>query len=354
MKQKFWSKELLNLVPYTPGEQPRINDLIKLNTNENPYPPSPKIQALLSNFNIDDLRRYPDPESAALSRALAEHHQVDSKNIFIGNGSDEVLAHAFMAFFRQSSPILMPDISYSFYSVYCNLYNITATEIPIDDSFSIKLTDYNISNGGIIFANPNAPTGKAIELSKIENLLQENTESLVIIDEAYVDFGAQSAVELTKKYDNCLVIQTFSKSRALAGLRIGYAIGHSNLIAALDRVKNSFNSYPLDMLAQAAAIVAIEDDSYFQETLQKIIQTREWTNQQLLALDFSVIPSTANFIFAKHNTEDALKIMQHLRDKKIIVRHFTKDKISHYLRISIGTELQMQSMIHELKSFLNL
>jgi len=345
VKRKFWSKQILDLIPYTPGEQPKINDLIKLNTNENPYPPTPLVSQLLAQFDIDHLRRYPDPESTQLSQTLADYNNVAVDNIFIGNGSDEVLAHAFMAFFRQQRPILMPDISYSFYTVYCDLYAIKATAIPIEDDFSINLAKYNIANGGIIFANPNAPTGGEVSLQEIEQLLKINQQSLVIVDEAYVDFGAESAVALTQKYDNCLVIQTLSKSRALAGLRIGYAIGNKNLIEALERVKNSFNSYPLDMLAQACAKSAIEDETYFQGTLKKIIATRTWTEQQLATLGFKVLPSKTNFLFVQHKNLAAIEIMQFLRDNKIIVRHFTKEKISNYLRISIGTQSQMQSLI---------
>jgi histidinol-phosphate aminotransferase len=352
VERKFWSKEILNLVPYTPGEQPKINDLIKLNTNENPYSPSPKVAHVLESFNTDHLRRYPDPESTELCQALASYYQVNSKNIFIGNGSDEVLAHAFMAFFRQDKPILMPDISYSFYTVYCDLYKIEATSIAIEDDFSINLANYHQDNGGIIFANPNAPTGKEVPLADIEELLIRNTQSLVIVDEAYVDFGGQSAIELTNKYDNCLVIQTFSKARSLAGLRIGFAIGHESLISALERVKNSFNSYPLDMLAQKAAIATIEDNQYFDECVEKIVATRQWTDEQLKTLGFNVIESKTNFIFASHPSIDALAIMQYLRDNKIIVRHFTKEKISNYLRITIGTQEDMQSLIKSLQQLI--
>ena len=352
MKCKYWSKQLFDLGPYTPGEQPKINDLIKLNTNENPYPPSPNVAQLLQQFNIGDLSRYPDPNSALLSQALATYHDVEIDNIFIGNGSDEVLAHAFMAFFRQDKPILMPDISYSFYTVYCDLYDIQATPIALKEDFEIQLADYATPNGGIIFANPNAPTGRAICLAEIEKLLQVNQDSLVIVDEAYVDFGAQSATALTQKYDNCLVVQTFSKSRALAGLRIGYAIGHPRLIEALERVKNSFNSYPLDMLAQASAVASIEDDEYFKRSLQTICATRAWTEQQLTSLGFKVIPSKTNFLFVAHASIPAIDIMTFLREKKIIVRHFSKPKIDNYLRISIGTEQQMQQLINQLQAFL--
>lgn len=348
MKCKFWSRELLNLVPYTPGEQPKINDLIKLNTNENPYPPTPKIKSLLAHFTLDHLRRYPDPDSSELKNTIAKYYNVDNSNVFIGNGSDEVLAHTFMAFFRQDAPILMPDISYSFYPVYCDLYNIAFQAIPIEEDFSISLEKYNITNGGIIFANPNAPTGHTLALSEIENLLIRNQQSLVVVDEAYVDFGAQSAIDLTKKYDNCLVVQTLSKSRSLAGLRIGFAIGNANLIAALDRVKNSFNSYPLDMLAQASATAAFTDESYFKATIAKVINTRSWTQNQLTALNFSVIPSNTNFLLVKHDSIQAIDIMEFLRDRKIIVRHFSLEKINNYLRISIGTDEQMKILVDAL------
>ncbi|MEH6445899.1 MAG: histidinol-phosphate transaminase [Oceanospirillaceae bacterium] len=352
MKCKFWSPELLNLVPYTPGEQPKINDLIKLNTNENPYPPTPRINSLLKHFTVDHLRRYPDPQSSELTSTIAQYYGVDNSNVFIGNGSDEVLAHTFMAFFRQDAPILMPDISYSFYTVYCDLYNIDFKPIPIEDDFSISLEKYNIANGGIVFANPNAPTGHTLALSEIEELLIKNQQSLVVVDEAYVDFGAQSAIELTKKYDNCLVIQTLSKSRSLAGLRIGFAIGSAHLIAALDRVKNSFNSYPLDMLAQASAIAAFADENYFKVTIAKVIATRNWTHKQLTALQFSVIPSNTNFLLVKHDSIQAIDIMEFLRDRKIIVRHFSTQRINNYLRISIGTDEQMQTLVDTLNEMI--
>jgi histidinol-phosphate aminotransferase len=353
VKQQFWSKQILDLVPYTPGEQPKVSNLIKLNTNENPYPPTPKINHLLSHFDIAQLSKYPDPESSKLRATIAEYNNVAAENVFIGNGSDEVLAHAFMAFFRQDKPILMPDISYSFYTVYCDLYNIEATAVPIQSDFSVSLDQYNIENGGIIFANPNAPTGHTISLAEIETLLQSNTQSLVIVDEAYVDFGADSAVELSKQYANCLVIQTLSKSRSLAGLRIGFAIGNKNLIEALERVKNSFNSYPLDSLAQVCAQAAFEDEEYFKETIEKTVTTRQWTTLELQRLDFKVIPSKTNFLFVEHTSQKAVDIMQDLREHNIIVRHFTKDRISNYLRISIGTDQQMEQMIARLKTYLS-
>jgi histidinol-phosphate aminotransferase len=350
VSRQYWSKPLFDLVPYTPGEQPKIVDLIKLNTNENPYPPTPTISHILAEFPIDHLKRYPDPESSDLKSCLAQYHKIDSDNIFIGNGSDEVLAHVFMAFFRQEKPILMPEISYSFYTVYCNLYDIDYKLLPLAEDFSVSLEDYAQANGGIIFANPNAPTGRALCLQEIETLLKRNRESLVVVDEAYVDFGAQSAIQLTQQYDNCLVVQTLSKSRSLAAQRIGFAVGNPALIEGLERVKNSFNSYPLNSVSQKMAVAAYQDESYFQETVSKVINTRSWTQTQLESLGFDVIPSKTNFLFASHKTLDAAKIMQSLREKGIIVRHFSKPKINNYLRISIGTDDQMQRLIEALKS----
>ena len=352
MSRQFWSKQLFDLVPYTPGEQPKIIDLIKLNTNENPYPPTPTISHILAQFPIDHLKRYPDPDSSELKSCLAQYHNINSDNIFIGNGSDEVLAHVFMAFFRQSNAILMPEISYSFYTVYCNLYDIDYKLLPLADDFSVDLEDYQQPNGGIIFANPNAPTGRALPLDQIEALLKRNSDSLVVVDEAYVDFGAQSAIELTQKYANCLVIQTLSKSRSLAAQRIGFAVGNSELIEGLERVKNSFNSYPLNSVSQKMAVAAYQDEDYFQETVNKVISTRSWTHEKLEQLNFEVIPSKTNFLFVSHKQLDAALIMEHLRAKGIIVRHFSKPKIDNYLRISIGTEDQMKRLIEELDTLI--
>lgn len=352
MSRQFWSKQLFDLVPYTPGEQPKIEDLIKLNTNENPYPPTPTINHLLNHFQLDQLKKYPDPQSGDLKQCLAQYHKVETSNVFIGNGSDEVLAHVFMAFFRQSQPILMPDISYSFYTVYCDLFNIDFKAIPLSDDFSIDLAQYQQTNGGIIFANPNAPTGQAVTLEQIKQLLTSNQHSLVVVDEAYVDFGAQSAIALTEQFNNCLVIQTLSKSRSLAGQRIGFAIGNSELIEGLERVKNSFNSYPLDTIAERMAIAAYQDETYFQETVSKVIKTRTWTEQQLKALGFSMAPSHTNFIFAEHKQLAASQIMQYLREQKIIVRHFSKPRIDNYLRISIGTDQQMESLVDALRKLI--
>ncbi len=342
---KFWSDAIKHLVPYVPGEQPKEQQIVKLNTNENPYPPSPKVMQTLQDFKLERLRLYPDPDARALKQALADYHGVPRDNVFVGNGSDEVLAHTFMAFFRQQAPLLMPNISYSFYDVYCNLYDIQYQEIALRDDFSICLDDYSQTNGGIIFANPNAPTGRALGLEEIEALLQRNTESVVVVDEAYVDFGAQSAVALTQRYDNLLVVQTFSKSRSLAGLRIGFAIGHPDLIDGLERVKNSFNSYPLDMLAISAGVAAMEDETYFRSTTDRIIATREWTCNELQALGFIVLPSCTNFVFTQHRYIEAAELMGFLRANGLLVRHFSRPLIDNHLRISIGTDAEMQQLI---------
>ena len=346
---KYWSPAINQLTPYVPGEQPKVDNLIKLNTNENPYPPSPRAEEAINSYPKERLRLYCDPDATALKQALAEHFQLQYENIFVGNGSDEVLALAFMAFFRQEQPLLLPETTYSFYDVYCNLYDIDYRQIPLTNSFEIDLEQYNQANGGIIFANPNAPTGRLLELDKIEALLQRNTDSLVIVDEAYIDFGGHSAVELTRKYDNVLVIQTFSKSRSLAGLRVGYALGHPNLIAGLERVKNSFNSYPLDSLAIAGSVAALKDDEYFQETTQKIIDCRDWTTEQLEALGFDVVPSATNFVFTCHRTLSGADLMSYLRSNNLLVRHFGKPGIENFLRITIGTYDEMQALIDCLK-----
>jgi len=346
---KFWSAAIRDLTPYVPGEQPKVNNIIKLNTNENPFGPSPKVAHTIHSFESDRLRKYPDPDSAKLKSAIATYYSVKSDQVFVGNGSDEVLAHAFMAFFRQKQPMLMPTITYSFYDVYCNLYNIDYEHVALDEDFSINLKNYQRPNGGIIFANPNAPTGKALPLKDIENLLEINTESVVIVDEAYVDFGADSAVSLINKYPNVLVIQTFSKSRSLAGMRVGFAMGNSELIEGLERVKNSFNSYPLDMLAQDTAVAAIEDKTYFEHTTQQIIVNREWTNTQLEALGFIAVPSKTNFIFAKHRHIAGAELMGFLRTHNILVRHFSRPGIDNHLRITIGTLEEMQALISCLK-----
>lgn len=348
---KFWSEAIKDLKPYVPGEQPKKDQIIKLNTNENPYPPSPRVIQTLKDYPTERLRLYSDPDSTELKQTLSEHFNLPTDHVFVGNGSDEVLAHTFMAFFRHPEPLVMPAMTYSFYDVYCNLYDIEARHIPLNDDFRVNLEEYPLTNGGIIFANPNAPTGVAVSLDEIEALLKRNTETVVVVDEAYVDFGADSAVSLIKDYPNLLVIQTLSKSRSLAGMRVGFALGQPELIAGLERVKNSFNSYPLDMLAIASASEAIRDQEYFEETVRKIIADRDWTSAQLTSLGFRVLPSSTNFVFAEHKSATGADLMQHLRNQNILVRHFSKPGIENFLRITIGTRSEMEALIQGLKSF---
>lgn len=353
MSAKYWSDLVQRLDPYVPGEQPKVSGLIKLNTNENPYPPSPQVLDVMNRESVELLRLYPDPNSVALKSAVAGYYGLRQDQVFVGNGSDEVLALAFMAFFKQAQPILFPDITYSFYPVYCNLYDIDSVELPLAADFSINLDDYDQPNGGIIFPNPNAPTGVGMGLEAIEALLQSNTESLVIIDEAYADFGGASATPLIEKYPNLLVVQTLSKSRSLAGLRVGYAMGSADLIEALDRVKNSFNSYPLDRIAEAAAVVAIEDVGYFEQCTAKIIATRSWVITELQRLGFEVLPSQANFVFAQPPSESsAAELFGQLRERNILVRYFNKPRIDPFLRITIGTDEEMTALVEALKTVL--
>jgi histidinol-phosphate aminotransferase len=348
---KFWSQVVRELEPYVPGEQPQIDGLIKLNTNESPYPPSPQVLKVMTPDAVERLRLYPDPNSAKLKDTIASYYAVNRDQVFVGNGSDEVLAILFMAFFQQQKPLLFPDISYSFYPVYCKLFEIKANTIPLRPDYTIAFADYPSANGGIIFPNPNAPTAIAKPLAEIEALLQKNTESVVVVDEAYVDFGAETAITLVDKYPNLLVVQTLSKSRSLAGIRVGFAVGNRELIDALDRVKNSFNSYPIDRIAEAATIAAFEDESYFQECRNLIMASREWTIAELTKLDFKVLPSQANFVFAEPPAgTSAATLAQQLRDNKILVRYFNKARIDQFLRITIGTQEQMQQLINVLKN----
>ena len=346
---RFWSKTVKNLTPYVPGEQPKLSQLIKLNTNESPYGPSPKALAAIASANTDGLRLYPDPNSDSLKQAIAKVHGLKSDQVFVGNGSDEVLAHAFLGLLKHEDPILFPDITYSFYPVYCNLYDIAFENIPLQEDFSIDIKKYIRKNGGIIFPNPNAPTGRALRLADIKALLESNTESVVVIDEAYVDYGTESAVTLVNQYPNLLVTHTLSKSYALAGLRVGYAVGHQDLIEALERVKNSFNSYPIDKLAMAGSVAAIEDQEYLHKISKAVIQTRETLVKDLSQLGFETVPSQANFVFTKHPSKDAAQIAAALREKHIIVRHFKLPRIDQHLRITIGTDAQCAALIKELK-----
>lgn len=351
-QMRFWSPEVRELEPYVPGEQPKIQNLLKLNTNENPYPPSPKVvdavQAVLHG-QADALRLYPDPDATALKQAIAKQQNIDVSQVFVGNGSDEVLAHIFKAFFLQDEPILYPDITYSFYPVYSQFFGTKTKEIPLNENFEIEVKDYVQPNGGVIITNPNAPTSIALGLPEIEQILKANPDRVVVIDEAYVDFGAESAVSLVNGYENLVVCQTTSKSRSLAGLRVGFAIAQSHLIAALEAVKNSFNSYPIDRFAIAAAVASFEDQTYFEEQCQKVISTREKLVDELTALGFKVLPSKANFIFASHPSHDAGQLAQQLREQGIIVRYFNKPRINQFLRITVGTDEQNERLVHTLK-----
>jgi histidinol-phosphate aminotransferase len=353
---RFWSKTVKELTPYVPGEQPKLSQLIKLNTNESPYGPSPKALAAIAAANTEALRLYPDPNSDALKQSIAKLHGLTANQVFVGNGSDEVLAHVFLGLLKHEDPILFPDITYSFYPVYCKLYGIAFENIPLSDDFSISVDKYlkknNGRNGGIIFPNPNAPTGRALPLKDIETLLQSNKDSVVVIDEAYVDFGNSSAVSLIRQYNNLLVTHTLSKSYALAGLRVGYAVGHPDLIEALERIKNSFNSYPIDKLAMAGAMAAIEDQDYLNKISQAVIKTRENLIQSLNSVGFETIPSSANFIFTKHPKHDAAKLSAALREKHIIVRHFKLPRIDQYLRITIGTDEQCDALVKAIKEII--
>ncbi|MFT5441935.1 MAG: histidinol-phosphate aminotransferase [Myxococcota bacterium] len=352
---ELWSDLVRRLSPYVPGEQPKTPNLVKLNTNENPYPPSPKAQEVLGGDIASTLRLYPDPNSAALKDAIANSYRrynLERDHVFVGNGSDEVLALSFMAFFLGKGPLQLPDISYSFYPVYCKLFDIDCEVVPLAQDYSIDLQPYRNGTGGIIFPNPNAPTGIGTPLEQIESLVADVPNRVVVVDEAYVDFGAETAVALVDKYPNVLVIQTLSKSRSLAGLRVGFAIGDPQLIAGLDRVKNSFNSYPIDRLAEQVAVAALGDDAYFRECCDKIISVRARTNGQLAALGFDVLPSQANFVFARHRAIPASRLFQGLRDRDILVRHFEQDRIDQFLRITIGTAEEMQQLVRALKELI--
>ncbi len=349
---QFWSPIVHTLTPYVPGEQPKVANLIKLNTNENPYGPSPKVVEALKAQADKRLRLYPDPNSSDLKAAIAEYHKISSEQVFVGNGSDEVLAHAFLGLLKKDKPLLFPDISYSFYPVYCGLYEIDFQTIPLTEQFEIQAQDYTVENGGIIFPNPNAPTGRILALNDIEEILQANTQSVVVVDEAYIDFGGDTAIALVDKYPNLLVTQTLSKSRSLAGLRVGFAVGHPDLIEGLERVKNSFNSYPLDRFAINGAVAAFKDQSYFADCCKKIISSRDNLIREMETLGFETIPSSANFIFTKHKDKSAADIADFLRENSIIVRYFNKPRIDNYLRITIGTDAECEALINTLKAYL--
>ncbi len=349
---RFWSDVVKGLTPYVPGEQPKLANLIKLNTNENPYGPSPRALEAIRAAADESLKLYPDPNADALKRAVAGLHGLTPQQVFVGNGSDEVLAHVFLGLLKHERPVLFPDISYSFYPVYCGLYQIDYETVALDDDFSIRGSDYARPNGGIVFPNPNAPTGRMLSLDEIGDILRANPDSVVVIDEAYVDFGGESAIPLIADHPNLLVVHTFSKSRSLAGLRVGFAVGQPELIEALERVKNSFNSYPLDRLAIAGAVAAIEDREHFETTRRAVIATREKLVADLSALGFEVIPSAANFVFARHPLHDAEKSALALRQRSIIVRHFKAPRIDQFLRITVGTDAQCEALIAALTEIL--
>ena len=352
---RFWSKVVGTLTPYVPGEQPKVANLIKLNTNENPYPPSPKVlEAIEAELGADAsrLRLYPDPNADLLKAAIARLYGVAPQQVFVGNGSDEVLAHIFMALLKHDAPVLFPDITYSFYPVYCALYGIDYRTVPLADDFTIDPAHYMQPNGGIIFPNPNAPTGRQLGVDAIEQILAANRDSVVVVDEAYVDFGGESAISLADRYDNLLVVHTLSKSRSLAGLRVGFAVGNAALIEALERVKNSFNSYPLDRLAIVGAVAALEDAAYFEHSRQSVITSRSTLTAELQSLGFEVLPSAANFIFARHPHRDAAQLALALREQNIIVRHFKLPRIDQFLRITVGTDADCAALTAALRSIL--
>ena len=349
---RFWSPIVGTLKPYTAGEQPRIANLVKLNTNENPYGPSPKAIAAMQAAVADTLRLYPDPSALALREAIARTYGVSPDEVFVGNGSDEVLAHAFVALLKHEKPLLYPDVTYSFYPTYCRLFGIEAVDVPLNDDFGIDIGDYDRPCGAIILPNPNAPTGIGLPLSAIETLLAAHPEQPVVIDEAYIDFGGESVIPLTRKYVNLLVVHTLSKSRSLAGLRVGYAIGQRPLIDALERVKDSFNSYPLDRIAQAGAIAAVEDTAWFDETRSTVTASRDRVSGALRQRGFEVLPSQANFVFARHPDHSGEALAKGLRERAVLVRHFAKPRISDFLRITIGTPEECSRLIEALDDIL--
>ncbi len=346
---RYWSDTVRSLTPYVPGEQPKLDNLVKLNTNENPYGPSPRVIAAIRTAADDGLRLYPDPNADRLKATIADNFGIAPQQVFVGNGSDEVLALAFLALLKHDQPILFPDITYSFYPVYCALFEIGFKTVALNNAFEIEVGDYHQPNGGIIFPNPNAPTGCLLALDAIERLLKSNPDSVVVVDEAYIDFGGATAIPLIAQYPNLLVVQTLSKSRSLAGLRVGFAAGHADLIEALERVKNSFNSYPLDRLAQAGAIAAFEDRDYFDKTRTAVIASREKMVTELRSLGFEVLPSGANFVFARHPQHNAAALAARLRERSIIVRHYKLPRIEQFLRITVGTDAQCAVLVRALR-----
>ena len=349
---RFWNARVHELKPYVPGEKPKVPNLVKLNTNESPYGPSPRVIEAIQAATDESLRLYPDPEGEKLRSVIADYHGLDADQVFPGNGSDEVLAFVFQGLFQPDEPVLFPDITYSFYPVYCALYGLEGKTCPLDDDFRIDPDHFRPPNGGIVFPNPNAPTGIFLALESVERILAANPDRVVVVDEAYVDFGGESASRLINQYPNLLVTQTLSKSRSLAGLRVGFALGQAHLIDGLNRIKNSFNSYPLDRLAQAGAIAAIEDDHYFQQCRRSVIDERAFMAEALEALGFTVLPSAANFLLCRHPAGSGDILASHLREYAIIVRHFDKPRIRDFLRITVGTREQTNALIKALGEIL--
>lgn len=351
MSEKLWRKNLINIEPYVAGEQPKNDKIIKLNANENPYPPSEKVKKVLETKNISDFRKYPSADASALRAALAERVGLKSENVFCGNGSDDVLATAFRAFFNSDKPMIYPDITYSFYPVWCDLLKIPYETKKVDENFVINIKDLCVPNGGVVIPNPNAPTSLGVGEDFIRELLDNNKDSIVIIDEAYADFGRYSCVDLVKEYDNLVVTQTFSKSRSLAGMRIGMAFANAELISYMQAVKDSYNSYPLDQLAIETAIASLSDEEYFRTTVEKIKATRDKTAAELREMGFKVLDSETNFLFAEHEKFSAKEIFTYLREEGIFVRYFDKPRIDNYLRITVGTEEEMGLLVNKLEKF---
>lgn len=344
-----WEENIRQVVPYVPGEQPKCKDIIKLNTNENPYPPAPGVEKLLAEFEKDTLRLYPDPDSEELTKALADHYGLSPAQVFVGVGSDDVLAMAFLTFFNSDKPILFPDITYSFYDVWADLYRIPYKTCPLNEEFRLLAADYTQENGGIIFPNPNAPTGVFEPVESVEEILKANPGVVVIVDEAYIDFGGTSCLPLISKYENLLVVQTFSKSRSMAGMRIGFAMGNERLIGYLKNVKFSFNSYTMNRTSQILGVEAVKDDAYFKASNARIIETREWVKGELRGLGFTFPESMANFIFAAHESIPGKELFEELKAKGIYVRHWDKPRIANYLRITVGTKEQMDALLASLR-----
>lgn len=347
-----WTKNLRNIEPYVPGEQSKDRDIVKINANENPYPPSPKAVEVLKNFDTNNLRFYPNANSTRLKEAIAKYYKVDVSNVFVGNGSDDVLAVAFQSFFNSDKPIVYPDLTYSFYPVWCSLFGIEYKNYPVGDDFRINSEDYKEQNGGVVIPNPNAPTSLGEGLDFVEKILNYNQDSVVIIDEAYVDFGGTSSIPLINKYENLLVTGTFSKSRSLAGLRIGFAIGSKALIDVMEAVKNSYNSYTVDSLSIEMGAASIEDDEYFKSTCQKVIKTRERVTLELKKIGFDVLDSQTNFIFATHNEHNMKSLFEYLKTQKVFIRYFSLPRIENYVRITIGTNEEMDIFLEKTKEFI--